>query len=196
MATRKHSHLTKYNPIEHLVAFCRYKKILKYVRNEIALLDVGCGFNGDLLYYLSNKIKSGFGLDLSVNSEKNGNKIKLITWDLNSKTFPELPLFDAVTCLAVAEHVDNPHDLIKNIYDSLKNDGVLLLTAPTWKAKPVVEFAAFKFKIISKEEIIDHKRYFNKEEIVSLCRNAGFNDIEHSYFQFGLNNLVVARKNK
>ena len=193
MTTRQHSHLFKYHPIEHLVSLFRFNKVSKYIKDAVLLLDVGCGYNGNLLNYFSGRIKQGFGIDFVVNENNNG-KIKLVSSDLDNNFFPPLPKFDVVTCLSVLEHVNRPENVLKNIYESLKESGILLLIVPTWKSKPVVEFAAFKLKIISREEIMDHKRYFDKEEIKDLVKKTGFKEVIHKYFQFGLNNLIVARK--
>ena len=194
MTTRKHSHRINSHLLEYITAMWRYKKITEYISNECTILDVGCGFSGSLLFHVLDKIQTGYGLDISVNSNINNEKIKLIEWDLHTDTFPQLPLFDIVTCLAVLEHVKDPAKLLRSIFNSLKNNGKLLLTVPSWKSKPVLEFLAFKLGALSKQEIADHKRYFNKEEIVNLCKEAGFLDIRHKYFQLGLNNFVLAKK--
>ena len=194
MPSRQHSHLFKYHPVEHLVSLFRFNKVSRYIKEKVVLLDVGCGYNGNLLNCFSERIKQGFGIDLLVNQSCNNGKIKLISCDLNHDSFPALPKFDVVTCLSVLEHVYRPENILKNIYNSLKDSGLLLLIVPSWKSKPVVEFAAFKLKIISREEIMDHKRYFDKEEIEDLVRKIGFKEIAHKHFQWRMNNLIVARK--
>lgn len=191
---REDSFLTKFNLIDYLIALLRYKQALKYFKKNSSVLDIGCGYNAYLLNYISNLISHGVGLDISVNKRKQTNKINLIRWDLNSKNFPLLEKFDMVFCLAVLEHVLEPKNLLTNIYNSLEERGILLLTVPTWKSKPLLEFSAYKLKIISHQEIVDHKRYFEKSELISLSNEVGFRDIIHNYFQFGFNNFVLARK--
>lgn len=191
---REDSFLTKFSLVDYLIALFRYKKVLKHLKKNSSVLDIGSGYNAHLLNHISNLISRGVGLDISVNESKQTNKISLIKWDLNSKTFPLTEKFDVAFCLAVLEHVLEPKNLLTNIYNSLKERGTLLLTVPTWKSKSLLEFSAFKLNIISRQEIADHKRYFDKSELVSLCNEAGFRDITHNYFQLGLNNFVLARK--
>lgn len=191
---RKKSFLTKFNLMDHLVALFRYKQALKYLKKNSSVLDIGCGYNAYFLNYVSSLISQGVGLDISVNESKKTNKIRLIRWDLNLKNFPVVEKFDIAVCLAVLEHVLEPKNLLANIFNSLKEEGLLLLTAPTWNSKSYLEFLAFKLRIISPQEIADHKRYFNKPELVSLCSEVGFREVIHSYFQLGFNNFVLASK--
>ena len=194
MSRTKHSYLENFGIFDYLLSVLRFRKASKYIWKGATLLDVGCGFNGYLLQYFLKNLKYGVGIDISVNKEGNRDKVKLINCNLDAEKFPDLPPFDIVTCLAVVEHVVNPKNLIKNIYNSLKNNGLLILTAPSWKSKPLMEFCAFKLKVIDQASIAEHKRYFNREEIISLCSEARFSDIQHTYFQSGLNNLIVAKK--
>lgn len=196
MTSREQSHLQDFNILEFLGSFMRYSKIRKYIPEDSLLLDVGCGYNANLLHSVEHSIKHGYGIDFSVNKDKSTDKIDLIECNLDEDLFPSflLSTFDVVTCLAVAEHLNNPVILIKNIYNVLKESGMLILTVPTWKAKSVLEFLAFKLRVASTTEIADHKRYYNKNETLSLCKSQNFSSIKHTYFQFGWNNLVIAIK--
>ena len=67
--------------------------------------------------------------------------------------------------------------------------------APSRYAKPVLEFLAFKLGVIDSDEILDHKRYFNHEELFAMFGNvAGMEVREHRYFQWRFNNHVFAVK--
>lgn len=83
--------------------------------------------------------------------------------------------FDLITMLAVLEHIENPDDMFKEIYRVLKPNGNLILTTPTPRAKPVLEFLSFRLKLIDKKEILDHKRYWNKNELINLLIDKKFN---------------------
>jgi SAM-dependent methyltransferase len=49
--------------------------------------------------------------------------------DLNNLPFKE-KIFDVIVCLQVIEHTPTPEDVIKNLVFSLKNKGVLIISAP------------------------------------------------------------------
>ncbi len=194
MKSKVCSYMEKFSFIDYLLCIYRYKTISRHIFNNCTLLDVGCGYNGYLLKYFSKKIHAGVGIDLNVQEKQTNNKIKLVKRNVDLEGFPKLQQFNVITCLAVLEHVNDPLKLLKGIQYLLEQKGVLLLTVPSWKAKPILEFLAFKLRLIEYDSIADHKRYFNKEEIIRLCKEAGFNNIEHKYFQLGLNNFIKAVK--
>ncbi len=76
----------------------------------------------------------------------------------------------------------------------MKPGGFLLLTTPTPFARPVMEFLSYELKIISEEEISDHKTYFKRQMLENYCKMVGFSHWEHEYFQMGMNNFLKAVK--
>jgi hypothetical protein len=74
----------------------------------------------------------------------------------------------------------------------LQPQGKLLLTVPSHLAKPVLEFLAFRLGLVSADEIRDHKRYFNRTDLVEILSEAGLQIVLHQYFQLGMNNFCVA----
>lgn len=192
--TRIKSHFQNKEPVlEKLLQFFRFRKVLPYVKGGSKILDIGCGYKGTLLSLLSSNISEGVGVDISVSKKKINNNIKLIP-QKNAK----LPknYFDLVTCLAVVEHLENPKFLLTTAYKSLKKNGRLLITTPSQIAKPILEFLAFKLGIVSKQEIIDHKKYYSKEELENLLASCGFRrkNIQIKYFSFGVNTFAITKK--
>lgn len=84
--------------------------------------------------------------------------------------------------------------MLKGVFDKLNEGGFFIMTTPDKKAQWILELLAYKFNIINKEEILDHKHYFNKEELLDFMRKAGFVKIKHKFFQFGLNNLIICQR--
>jgi SAM-dependent methyltransferase len=171
----------------------RHNKIIKHIPDNAQVLDLGCGYDGTFLKRIENKIIKGVGVDISIDPRAHTERIILMQLDLNN----DLPLpdehFDVVTSLANLEHITATRNIMQNIYRVLRPGGVLLLTAPSTYAKPVLEFLA-SLRIVSRQEIRDHKHYFNKKLLSDLCREIGFSSIDHRYFQLGMNNFLIARK--
>lgn len=97
--------------------------------------------------------------------------------------------------LAVIEHLSNPIAMLREIERLLVPNGILLLTAPSHAAKPVLEFLSYKLHIIDEREIRDHKRYYNKCDFIEfLAQVPKLKLIQHNYFQCGMNNFLKVQK--
>ncbi|ETD27881.1 class I SAM-dependent methyltransferase [Helicobacter canis] len=97
--------------------------------------------------------------------------------------------------LAVLEHLHHPQAMLEEIARVLKPNGILLLTVPSHLAKPVLEFLAFRLKIVSEAEIADHKRYYNKRDLRELVASVPELTLtKHKYFQLGMNNFCIIHK--
>jgi ubiquinone/menaquinone biosynthesis C-methylase UbiE len=97
--------------------------------------------------------------------------------------------------LAVLEHIEDDTSVIAEVYRVLKSGGKLILTVPSVWAKPVLEFLAFRVGIVSRSEILDHKRYYTRQRLEQdLTINANFTNFYHYYFQLGMNNFCIVEK--
>jgi SAM-dependent methyltransferase len=104
--------------------------------------------------------------------------------------------FDAALSLATLEHLDEPDLHLREIHRTLKPNGILILTTPSPRGKPVLEFLAYRLKIIDRQEIEDHRQYFNTIMLETSLERAGFRpaSISARTFQLGMNNIVIAYK--
>jgi 2-polyprenyl-3-methyl-5-hydroxy-6-metoxy-1,4-benzoquinol methylase len=104
---------------------------------QSVVLDVGCG-NGVISRSLGSYGFNVLGIDVSE---------KAITKAKQLNTFPNVKFnvlsaeqlvvegkkYNAVICSEVLEHLNDPADLIKVLYQSLTDDGVLIVTVPNGK---------------------------------------------------------------
>ncbi|HLM84231.1 MAG TPA: methyltransferase domain-containing protein [Candidatus Bathyarchaeia archaeon] len=191
---RQSAHFEKKEPfLENILCALRFRKIKKHIPVDSKVLDVGCGYNGKILYKIKDKLRAGVGLDISTNGADPDKKIRLAEHDLACPLPFDDSSFDAVTSLANLEHLESPSDVLQEIHRVLKPGGILLLTAPSFFGKPVLKFLAF-LRMVSQQEIDDHKNYFNKKILLGLCRQVGFTTAKHKYFQLGMNNFLIAKK--
>ena len=49
--------------------------------------------------------------------------------------------------------------------------------------------------IINEQEIKDHKKYYNKKDLYDLFKYTNLKIIQHYYYQLGLNNFCLLKKN-
>ena len=92
-------------------------------------LDVGCayGFVTDMLRSLGYE---AYGLDLSRYALRTGRKAGVAGLVMTDGVKPPFKagMFDLVTCFETLEHLTNPEDALKNVYELLTVDGVFLAT--------------------------------------------------------------------
>lgn len=180
-----------------LIRKLRHRKVFRRVKEGGTILDVGCGPDYLFLESVQHKIRFGYGVDKKTNNFQSGKlQISQNFFDTPERVpfSEEIKNIDQVFILAVLEHLHFPKSTLGKAYDSMKSGGEIFITTPSTVSRPILEFLAFRMRIIDEEEIRDHKKYFTKNELLQLFQDVGFCDVRHQYFQFGLNHVVVARK--
>ncbi len=182
-----------WNALDKFIAWIRYRQLDKFVKEGFRVADVGCGRKGALLYRYKNKIKYGLGFDFRQHDHEDGN-LKFV----NNKGWADLSFeghaFDLVFLIATLEHLDDANKMFLDIRNICDEGGIFVMTTPTIIAKPILEFMAFKLHIINEAEILEHKHYYNKEEIKKLYEANGFTMLKYKKFCFGMNSLAVGEK--
>jgi 2-polyprenyl-3-methyl-5-hydroxy-6-metoxy-1,4-benzoquinol methylase len=194
---RVKSHFQEKEPIlESLFQNLRFKQIEPFINRGSKVLDLGCGFKGAFLKKEQFKISEGVGYDISVTKDKIHGNVRLFSKKLDGDLKLPPNYFDLVTSLAVIEHLKNPQLMINQVYKTLKKDGVFVLTTPSPKAKPILEFLAFKMHIVSEQEIKDHKEYYSQDDLLRMLVKSGFQkkNVKTKSFSLGYNTLAISKK--
>lgn len=179
---------------EPLLRQLRLRRVVSQIPAQATLLDVGCGTTAAFLQAIAPQIKQGVGVDFKVEPVEVGN-LSTQKMMLGEQLPFEENAFDVVTLLAVLEHIEHEQAILHEIYRVLKPGGMLLLTVPSVWAQPVLEFLAYRLHLVSKAEIADHKRYYNRQRLEqALISGAGFDEFHHEYFQLWMNNFCQVRK--
>ncbi len=163
------------------------------------ILDIGCG---SFPYFLSHTaFREKFGVDQLPMAEQTAaeNRIQFFTLDLNHQ--PKLPFqaeyFDAVTLLAVVEHLD-PDNMALLFQEScrvLKSGGMLILTTPAAWSDGLLHLMA-RINLVSAEEIHEHAFAYTLPLLGWHFGQAGFkmSKVRFGYFEFMLNMWATAEK--
>jgi 2-polyprenyl-3-methyl-5-hydroxy-6-metoxy-1,4-benzoquinol methylase len=182
------------SPFDQLLRKYRMNLVLPYVTSDMNICDLGCGVNPTLLKHLSNvTVGKLVGVDRLV---LNSPSAKV---ELRASDFDQIPLpidnaeFDLITMLAVLEHLDNYDAVINECFRGLKIGGKLILTTPSPRSKPILEFLA-NLGIVSYIGIYDHKKYFKEFEIFTLLQKYHFTDIRVWSVACGLNTVALATR--
>ena len=177
---------------------CRWRSgiVRRYIRPGDTVLDFGCGHQALFLRSMQQTIKRGIGLDYDAQPSRPAENIEIQRFQFKDRfEFPD-GTFDQIAILAVLEHI--PLDLINPLFTEfrriLKDGGRVLITTPTPASKPVLEFMAFKLKIISGPEIADHKHYYSKADVQTLATKHAFQCSVYRPFQLGLNSFSAFTK--
>jgi SAM-dependent methyltransferase len=170
------------------------KLIFKELRQG-NLLDIGCG--SQPLFLLQINFKEKYGLDPNVISSSSDN-LKIIKAEFNGQALPFTDnFFQTITILAVVEHLlpEQVDNFFKEIWRILAVGGCLILTTPAPHSQKILEFMAC-LRLVSREEVAEHKKYYNLKELAAFCRRAGFEPekITEGYFELGFNQWLLAVK--
>ena len=184
----------KWSVFDKLIAALRFNNVKNKVPRNSILCDLGCGFNGDFLKAMAPVIIKGYGFDRKVINVTIDNIILHSVNNLENGIPAEDESVDCVTMLAMLEHLDQPDKILQEGSRILKQGGMFILTTPPPISKKLLEFLAFRLKIISEEEIRDHKVYYNRKDIVTLLTKHGYKEIYVRRFMLGFNQLAVGTK--
>lgn len=168
-------------------------------RNDLEILELGCGYRATQLVSLRSRLKRGVGVDFRIAPElKTLDRFSFHEGTIE-ETLPKLEqaAMDVVMVISVLEHLAEPNTILASAWRLLKPSGLLLINVPTWIGKRFLELSAFRLGLSPKVEMDDHKMYYGKRDLWPILVRAGFkpSQIRLRYHKFGLNLFAVARKN-
>ena len=179
--------------LEKILRRFRIRKVLRHIKNWQVVCDIGCGKHMALLKTIRSVSRKCIGIDKKTPPIQYAN-IDVITYEVDNSIPLADQSVDVVTLLAVLEHLENGQEIIREAWRILKEEGLILITVPTKKARPVLEFLANRLHIVSREEVADHKRYYSSEELQRLLAGNGFECLAIESFELGYNLFCRARK--
>jgi len=170
----------------------RIRQALPFLRPGSRVLDIGC-FDASLFEALGESLGEGLGLDPLIEEPLAGPRWRLQRGALPSAEPPGGP-FDAVTMLAVLEHVPDQdlQPLAEQISSLLAPSGRLILTVPSPSVDHILVLLR-AFRLIDGMSLEEHHA-FDPGTTRRLFESAGLPLLLHRRFQLGLNNLFVFEK--
>jgi len=167
-------------------------------RNELEVLELGCGYRASQLIALEPKLKRGIGVDLQIAPELRTLERFTFHQGTIEEILPKLEseTLDVVMLISVLEHLADPQFVIQSAWRLLRPSGLLLINVPTWIGKRFLELSAFRLGLSPKVEIDDHKMYYGKRDLWPMLVRSGFkpSQIRLTYHKFGLNLFAAAKK--
>ncbi len=161
------------------------------------VLDIGCGSSP---YFLAHTyFKEKYAIDQLPLAPTAAAAAGILWHQLDLNAEPRLPFadgfFQAVTLLAVAEHLDPTalERLLAEAHRVLAPGGRLMLTTPAARADRLLHFLA-RVRLVSPEEIEEHKYAYTPGLLGWYFGRAGFamERIAIGHFELGLNLWATA----
>lgn len=183
-------------------------------QSRAKILDVGCG-NGVISRHLGKLGFNVLGIDVSdatIARARELNTLPNVSFEVISaeQLVAQGDTFDAIICSEVLEHLQNPSSLLKVLYQSLKPDGILIVTVPNgsgprelFVTRPVLKMrasnnwawkAVVKVKtalgytgttVQSAADNLDHVQFFKKSDLEALSSENKFRIV-----RFGKANFI------
>jgi len=167
-------------------------------RNDLEVLELGCGYRATQLIALEPKLKRGIGVDFQIAPELQTLERFTFHQGTIEEILPKLKseTLDVVMLISVLEHLAEPQFVIQSAWRVIRPSGMLLVNVPTWVGKRFLELSAFRLGFSPKVEIDDHKMYYGKRDLWPMLVRAGFkpSEIRVRYHKFGLNLFAAAKK--
>ena len=177
-------------------------QIRKYVGSVAGarIGDFGCGYKAALVHPMLDRVKSALLVDVAIAHDlKSHPRVQVIEGSLPA-VLAQVPSesLEVVLCISVLEHLWDPLAALKEFHRIAANQGVCLFNVPSWRGKRFLEFSAFRLGLSPREEMDDHKMYYDVKDFWPLLVRAGFapHNIRCFAHKFGLNTFAVCRVEK
>ncbi len=163
------------------------------------ILDIGCG---SFPYFLAHTaFEEKFAVDQLPMPKETAARNRIEFFALNLNEEPHLPFeanyFEAVTLLAVVEHLDPDSMalLFREACRVLKPGGMVILTTPAAWSDGLLKLMA-RLRLVSAEEIHEHAFAYTLPLLGWHFGQAGFQmtKVKFGYFEFMLNMWATAQK--
>ncbi len=147
------------------------KKLTK--KNIKSVLDIGCGDGAFLNCLYNSGVKNIKGFEPSLRAVNNAsdNIINFIVPEIfdNKKLDNK---YELISAFMIVEHVYDPFDFLKNIYDALENNGFIFIVCHNRKSL-LARLMGTKSPIFD----IEHLQLFCPESIENVLERIGFKNI-------------------
>jgi SAM-dependent methyltransferase len=163
----------------------------------IRLGDFGCGYHASFVRSVLGELQAAVLVDVAIADDlKQHPKVTAVEGVLPEAlaAVPSASL-DLVMSISVLEHLWEPLTAVRECRRIVRPGGVCLFNVPSWRGKWFLEFSAYRLGLSPREEIEDHKTYYDVSDLYPLLVRAGFRerDIQCFAHKFGLNTFAVCK---
>lgn len=182
-------------PLDRFLQRWRIRIALKWIPRPVKLLDIGA-FRGELFEAIGNDLEKGLGLEpVQLEPEVRGSNFRIISDTFQNAT-PTEGQWDAITMLAVLEHIPiEEHSALRHFCrQELRPGGRIIITVPS-RAVDFILWILVRLRLIKGQSLEQHHG-FKPADTLKIFDKPDFTLIKRGQFQLGLNNLFVFEKLK
>jgi SAM-dependent methyltransferase len=159
--------------------------------------DFGCGYHATFVRAVLPELSHAVLVDFALSPElQRFPKVTAIEAILPGG-LTQIPAasLDIVLCISVLEHLWDPLTALRECLRIVRPQGVCLFNVPSWRGKRFLEYSAFRLGLSPKNEMDDHKAYYDVKDFWPVLVRAGFRPSHIRCFshKFGLNTFAVCR---
>ena len=159
--------------------------------------DFGCGYHAAFVRTVLPQVEQAVLIDSALAVDlKSSPKVTAIEGILPDvlQQVPSASL-DVVLCISVLEHMWDPLVLLRHCFRIARPEGTCLFNVPSWRGKKFLEYSAFRLGLSPRDEMDDHKAYYDVKDFWPLLVRAGFlpSRIRCFSHKFGLNTFAVCQ---
>jgi len=157
--------------------------------------DIGCGYHAAFVRTVLSQIERALLVDSALASDlKASPRVTAIEGNLPD-VLNQIPSesLQIVLCISVLEHLWEPLTVVQHCRRIVQPGGICLFNVPSWRGKKFLEYSAFRLGLSPKDEMDDHKTYYDVKDLWPLLVRAGFlpSHIRCFPHKFGLNTFAV-----
>ncbi len=162
-----------------------------------SLGDFGCGYHARFVRTALPALSQAVVVDFALSPElRDLPKLTAIEGILpGALSHIESSSLDIVLCISVLEHLWDPLTALQECRRIVRPGGLCLFNVPSWRGKRFLEYSAFRLGLSPRDEMDDHKMYYDVRDFWPLLIRAGFRpgDVRCFSHKFGLNTFAVCR---
>jgi len=159
------------------------------------IADIGCGYHAAFVRTILPNLERAVLVDSALAADlKESPKVIGIEGTLPD-VLDQVPSasLDIVLCISVLEHLWEPLTVVQHCRRIVRSEGICLFNVPSWRGRKFLEYSAFRLGLSPKDEMDDHKTYYDVKDLWPLLVRAGFlpSHIRCFPHKFGLNTFAI-----
>jgi SAM-dependent methyltransferase len=159
--------------------------------------DFGCGYHAAFVRTVLPQLERAVLIDSALAPDLRSHRNVTAIEGILPGALGQVPSasLDIVLCISVLEHLWDPLMALQECFRVVRPNGLCIFNVPTWRGKRFLEYSAFRLGLSPKDEMDDHKAYYDVKDFWPLLVRAGFrpSNIRCFSHKFGLNTFAICR---